>query len=430
MDQRKRYKKKRRGTRRKRISRQERQIQLMMRLVALALGLIVVLAAVLAVRGLGKRQDQETAAQAETKTEETQEEATPTPAPEPVTITVSAAGDCTLGMDEDFDYDTSFNAMYESVGDPGWFFENVRPVFETDDLTIVNLEGPLTESEDIQEKTFAFKGDPSYVQVLTEGSVEAANLANNHSQDYGESGYEDTMEYVEAAGIRTFGYDRTALMDIKGVKVGLAGIYVLADGMERTEQLKEKIAQLKEQGAQLIIVSFHWGTEKENYPDDTQKALAHTAIDEGADLVLGHHPHVLQGIETYKGKKIVYSLGNFCFGGNSNPSDKDTMIFQQTFTITGDEVAEDENVTIIPCSISSESDYNNYQPTPVSGEEKTRIEERIAQYSEDLTAESGNEEEMSQEETSEEETSEEETSEEEISEEEPSEEETEGSEYE
>ena len=296
MDQRKRYKKKRRGTRRKRISRQERQIQLMMRLVALALGLIVVLAAVLAVRGLGKRQDQETAAQAETKTEETQEEATPTPAPEPVTITVSAAGDCTLGMDEDFDYDTSFNAMYESVGDPGWFFENVRPVFETDDLTIVNLEGPLTESEDLQEKTFSFKGDPSYVQVLTEGSVEAANLANNHSQDYGESGYEDTIKYTEAAGIKTFGYDRTALMDIKGVKVGLAGIYVLADGMERTEQLKEKIAELKGQGAQLVIVSFHWGAEKENYPDDTQKALARTAIDEGADLVLGHHPHVLQGI--------------------------------------------------------------------------------------------------------------------------------------
>lgn len=402
MDQRKRYKKKRRGTRRKRISRQERQIQLMMRLVALALGLIVVLAAVLAVRGLGKRQDQETAAQAETKTEETQEEAAPTPAPEPVTITVSAAGDCTLGMDEDFDYDTSFNAMYESVGDPGWFFENVRPVFETDDLTIVNLEGPLTESEDLQEKTFAFKGDPSYVQVLTEGSVEAANLANNHSQDYGESGYEDTIKYTEAAGVKTFGYDRTALLEIKGVKVGLAGIYVLADGMERTEQLKEKIAELKGQGAQLVIVSFHWGAEKENYPDDTQKALARTAIDEGADLVLGHHPHVLQGIETYKGKKIVYSLGNFCFGGNSNPSDKDTMIFQQTFTITGDEVAEDENITIIPCSISSESDYNNYQPTPASGEEKTRIEERIAQYSEGLTEESGGKKQTQEEETSEE----------------------------
>src|SRR5699024_5031751 len=147
---------------------------------------------------------------------------------------------------------------------------------------------------------------------------------------------------------------------------------------------------------------LHWGAEKENYPDDTQKALARTAIDEGADLVLGHHPHVLQGIETYKGKKIVYSLGNFCFGGNSNPSDKDTMIFQQTFTVTGDDVAADENINIIPCSISSESDYNNYQPTPASGEEKTRIEERIAQYSEGLTEESGGEKQTQEEETSEE----------------------------
>ncbi|MGI6008237.1 MAG: CapA family protein [Ruminococcus sp.] len=382
MDKRKGYRKKSR--RRRRMTVQERKLQLMMRMAA-ALALILVLAVVLIVRAVGSRGESREVA-AEAKAQETEKTAVPEPesTPEPVEITISAAGDCTLGMDEEFDYDTSFNAMYESVGDPSWFFQNVRSIFEADDLTIVNLEGPLTESEDIQEKTFAFKGSPSYVQVLTEGSVEAANLANNHSHDYGERGYEDTIQNVENAGISTFGYDRTALLDVKGVKVGLAGIYVLADGMERQTQLKEKIQELKEQGAQLVIVSFHWGSEKENYPDDTQKSLAHIAIDEGADLVLGHHPHVLQGIETYKGKKIVYSLGNFCFGGNSNPSDRDTMIYQQTFTVTGKEVAEDENITIIPCSISSEPDYNNYQPTPVQGEEKTRIEERIAKYSEGL----------------------------------------------
>ncbi len=382
MDKRKAYGKKRRPARR-RMTVQERRIQLMMRMAATALALILVLTLVLIVRVVKENKETDTVtAEAEVLDQKT--ETTPEPTPEPVKITISAAGDCTLGMDEEFNYDTSFNAMFESVGDPGWFFENVRSIFEGDDLTIVNLEGPLTESEDIQEKTFAFKGSPSYTQVLTAGSVEAANLANNHSRDYGESGYEDTIENVENAGIQTFGYERTALMEIKGVKVGLAGIYVLADGMERETQLKEEVNALKEQGAQLIVVSFHWGSEKENYPDDIQKSLAHTAIDEGADLVLGHHPHVLQGIETYKGKKIVYSLGNFCFGGNSNPSDKDTMIYQQTFTVTGDEVAEDEDFVIIPCSISSESDYNNYQPTPVQGDEKTRIEERIAEYSEGL----------------------------------------------
>ncbi|MGI6012012.1 MAG: CapA family protein [Ruminococcus sp.] len=382
MDKRKRYRKKGRHGR-KGMTVRERKIQLMMRMAATALALVLVLTVVMIVRAVGgKKQAEPAAAQSEVRQEET--ETTPEPTPQPVEITVSAAGDCTLGMDEDFNYDTSFNAVYDSVGDPGWFFENVRSIFENDDLTIVNLEGPLTESEDIQEKTFAFKGSPSYTQVLTEGSVEAANLANNHSYDYGESGYEDTIQNAESAGIKTFGYDRTALMEIKGVKVGLAGIYVLADGMERESQLKEKIGELKNQGAQLIIVSFHWGSEKENYPDETQKALAHTAIDEGADLVLGHHPHVLQGIETYQGKKIVYSLGNFCFGGNSNPSDKDTMIFQQTFTVTQEGAETDENISIIPCSISSESDYNNYQPTPAQGDEKIRIEERIAEYSEGL----------------------------------------------
>ena len=90
---------------------------------------------------------------------------------------------------------------------------------------------------------------------------------------------------------------------------------------------------MKKAGAQIIIVNFHWGIEKQYTPDENQKALAHLAIDEGADLVIGHHPHVLEGIEKYNGKYICYSLGNFCFGANRNPKDKDTMIFQQTFTL-------------------------------------------------------------------------------------------------
>ncbi|MFR5148930.1 MAG: CapA family protein [Ruminococcus sp.] len=101
----------------------------------------------------------------------------------------------------------------------------------------------------------------------------------------------------------------------------------------------------------MIIVIFHWGNEKETVPDSNQTTLGHLAIDLGADLVCGHHPHVLQGIEEYKGKNIVYSLGNFCFGGNSAPSDMDSMIFQQTFTISNDGVKADNVTNIIPCSI-------------------------------------------------------------------------------
>lgn len=300
---------------------------------------------------------------------------------ESVTLTVSAAGDCTIGTDEQFDKNSNFDAFYIVKKDPAYFFQNIREILSADDLSIINMEGTLTESTDRQEKTFAFKGDPKYTQILTEGSVEAANLANNHSKDYGEQSYTDTIQYLESAGITTFGYDRTAVMEIKGVKVGLVGIYVLADGMGRQQQVIDNIQAVKNQGAQVVIVSFHWGTEKSNYPDDTQKTLAHTAIDSGADLVLGHHPHVLQGIEKYKGKNIVYSLGNFCFGGNRNPSDKDTMIFQQTFTFENGILVQDDVTNIIPCSVSSVQQYNDYQPTPLEGEEADRVLQKIQEFS-------------------------------------------------
>lgn len=296
-------------------------------------------------------------------------------------VTISAAGDFTLGTDENFDYSTSLPARYEEVQDPGYFLQNVKDIFASDDLTIVNLEGPLTTSEERADKQFSFKGDPSYTEILTSGSVEACNLANNHSKDYGIQGYEDTIANVEAAGIKTFGYERTAIWETNGVKVGLAGVYELAEGMDCQDDMTAAIQSLKDAGADLVIVSFHWGVEKENYPDETQQTLAHAAIDQGADLVLGHHPHVLQGIEKYQGKYIVYSLGNFCFGGNKNPSDKDTMIFQQTFTLENGEVVEDDAINIIPCRISSEDDYNNYQPTPAEGEEAQRILGRVQEYS-------------------------------------------------
>ena len=104
------------------------------------------------------------------------------------------------------------------------------------------------------------------------------------------------------------------------------------------------------------------------------------------DLVVGSHPHVIQGWEVYQGRYIVYSLGNFCFGGNSNPSDKDCMLFQQTFTVTGDDVAKDDDVELIACSISSASGYNNYQPTPASGAEKERIDAKIQSSTNQIAA--------------------------------------------
>lgn len=300
------------------------------------------------------------------------------------TITISAIGDCTLGTDVNFDPNTSFDTKYQEKGYPGYFFENVVDILGADHLTIANFEGTLTDRGSRKEKTFAFRGKPEYTAILTEGSVEAVNLANNHSFDYGEVSYEDTKQYMKDAGITCFGYDNNAVIEVNGVSVGLIGIYELADGIGCADLLKENLAAVKDQGAQLIIVSFHWGTEKEHYPDGIQKELAHTAIDYGAHLVLGHHPHVLQGIEEYQGRNIVYSLGNFCFGGNKNPSDKDTMIFQQTFQIIDGEVADDNMKEIIPCSLSSRSDRNNYQPMVLYGEDAERVLGRIRTYSEGL----------------------------------------------
>ena len=326
--------------------------------------------------------ENEKGSDSEKKSQDTdgESEADPSLPKEPVSLTVSVVGDCTLGTDENFDYDTSLNAYYESYG-ADYFFAYVKSIFSADDLTIANFEGTLTDSEAREDKQFAFKAPAEFADILTAGSIEAVNTANNHSHDYGEQSFSDTMTALDSRGIVHFGYDETAVMEIKGVKVGLVGIYELNDHLGREEQLKQNIAKVKEDGAQIIIVIFHWGNEKEEVPDSNQTTLGRLAIDEGADLVCGHHPHVLQGIEEYKGKNIVYSLGNFCFGGNSYPSDMDSMIFQQTFTIDQDGVKADNVTNIIPCSISSDYSYNNYQPTPAEGEEADRIMQKIEERS-------------------------------------------------
>ena len=341
---------------------------------------LILLLLIILVRGCSARKNgaikTNASAKSQDETSASDADLTPTPTMAPVSLTVSVVGDCTLGTDENFDYDTSLNAYYENYG-ADYFFSNVKSIFSADDLTIANFEGTLTDSEDREDKEYAFKAPAEYAGILTSGSVEAVNTANNHSHDYGNQGYEDTISALDSAGILNFGYDKTLVTEVKGIKVGLVGIYELKDHLERKEQLKQNIAKVKAEGAQITIVIFHWGNEKEEVPDSNQTTLAHLAIDEGADLVCGHHPHVLQGIEEYKGKNIVYSLGNFCFGGNQYPSDMDTMIFQQTFTVDQNGIKADNVTNIIPCSVSSDSDYNNYQPTPAEGDEAARILNKI-----------------------------------------------------
>ena len=294
------------------------------------------------------------------------------------TLTVTATGDCTFATDINASRELGFVSYAERYGN-GWFFQNVKEIFAEDDLTIVNFEGTLSDRGERAMKQFAFRGDPDYVNALSGSSVEAANLANNHSMDYGEVSLLDTKMYLDEAGIlHCRGEEDVAITEINGIKVGLVGINYLNDVM-RTE-LESAIEKAKSGGAELIILSIHWGVEKATAPNADQIEAAHRAIDCGADLVIGTHPHVLQGFEKYKGRYICYSLGNFSFGGNNAPSDMDTAIFRQTFTVTGDNLADDDNVEIIPCRISSVNGYNNYQPTPAQGEQRERIIDRLTRY--------------------------------------------------
>ncbi|MBQ7775556.1 MAG: CapA family protein [Lachnospiraceae bacterium] len=311
--------------------------------------------------------------------------ATPAPTPEVVTITISAAGDCSLGNYHEQEYSLSFNEAYEEEGGAEYFLRNVKDIFSQDDMTIVNLEGVLTDSAKLESgRTFNIKGDPSYAKILTEGSVEAVSMGNNHRLDFGVSGTEDTEEALEAENIVYAYDDKVGIYETKGIRIGYVSVNEVSWGYGSETLIKEGMEQLKAEGVDLIIACCHWGVEKDYYPESYQHTLGKKCIDWGADLVLGHHPHVLQGIEEYNGKYIVHSLGNFSFGANRNPSDKDTMIFQQTFTFVEGVKQEETQAKVIPCSISSVSNRNNFQPTPLEGEEAVRVIERLNKFSEDM----------------------------------------------
>ena len=290
-------------------------------------------------------------------------------------VRISCAGDCTLGTDVSFGGSTLPVEVEAQNNDYGWFLRNVEPIFSEDDLTIVNFEGTLTDRGLRQDKTFAFRGSPEYVNILTEGSVEAVTLANNHSVDYGEVSMADTKTYLDEAGIIWFENLNAAVVEKNGVKIGLIGLNALSGTAEAN--LPKAMDKVKNDGAELVIVQIHWGIEGDLIPMASQRQLAHTAIDLGAELVIGHHPHVVQGLEKYNGRMIVYSLGNFCFGGNQNPKDKDAMIFQQTFTMQDGKALLDDNWRVYPCSISSVRERNNYQPTVATGDEGIRIRKKI-----------------------------------------------------
>ena len=301
-------------------------------------------------------------------------------------ITLSVAGDVTLGNYHGSSYYGSFNhEVKQQQNNYSYFLDGVNSVFENDDLSIVNLEGPLTVAQNPKIKQFAFKGNPEYVNILTEGDIEAVSISNNHSEDYFEQGTEDTKSTLNNSNIKYFGMGEKSILEVKGIKIGSLGYNGWPENYneEYLDGIKKDIENLKKE-ADSILVYFHWGSENSYYPNEIQKNFAHDAIDLGADIVIGSHPHVVQGIEKYKDKYIAYSLGNFCFGGNKNPRDKDSFIYQQTLDFEGGKLVSINEPKVIPVSISSSNNRNDYKPVVLEGEDKERIINKVKNISENL----------------------------------------------
>lgn len=303
--------------------------------------------------------------------------------PEPVvtTVTVTATGDCALGALQYHEYSSSFHAYYDTYGEE-YFFQNFKEIFEADDLTLINLECVFTEAADRVEKEFSIKGKPSYSGILSSSSIEAVSMGNNHSADYGPESTQDTKAALDEAGVLYAINDSISYYTTEeGIVVAMVSASVTGSGNSRDKYLLDGVVEAKNQGADLVIACPHWGRERYNYPNDYQRNLGHALIDKGADLVIGNHPHTLQGVEEYNGKIICYSLANFSFGANRNPEDKDSAVYQQTFTFIDGVLQNDITAKMIPSRISGYNTYNNYQPVIANAEQASVIIQRLNEYS-------------------------------------------------
>ncbi|WP_094671891.1 CapA family protein [Hydrocoleum sp. CS-953] len=260
--------------------------------------------------------------------------------------------------------------------------------YRTADLAIVNLENPLTRStlkSTTQPKELTV--DPNYVKVLTSGGVDLVNLANDHIIGYTEKSLVETIETLENAGIHSLGAGKTKeearrpkILEVKGQKIAYLNYYdtdiqptagSVNINIRNNDQIASDIQNLRKQ-VDWIIVNYHWGVELSEYPGDWQMNIARMTIDQGADLVVGHHPKVLQGAEIYKGRPIVYSLGNFIFGDTSNQeSDYKTAVLKVSLSSKPEKM----KIEFLPVEV------NQYQPQIVKGEKGKEILKHIAEIS-------------------------------------------------
>ena len=314
--------------------------------------------------------------------------ASPTPSPTPVppddvTLTLTFGGDTLLGSEDAVrKRENSFDSVIDAQG-YAYPLQNLLSVFEADDLTTLNLESIFKDNsvDKTAGRNYNFRGPTDHVNILTAASVEHVNLANNHFIDFGYAGKRTTRDTLTAAGVAYSGYGTTWIFEKDGVKIGFSGIRETIWHQDRSVPAQE-IKALREAGCDYVIYACHFGTEYASNRNKDQEMIARMIIDAGADCVIGHHPHVVQGIEVYNGKPIFYSLGNLVFGGNLTPKDYDGLVVQLHLSFHKTEIT-DVSATLIPVMTSGVRDgTTNFQPVIAEGEDKVRILERVQADSE------------------------------------------------
>ena len=285
------------------------------------------------------------------------------------TVTLTFVGDCTLGGEDWLiNREGSFHDYARKEGYT-YFFEKMRDFFSEDDLTIINFEGVLKDdSRDAVNKTYCFRGPTDFARILPLSSIEAVNLDNNHTLDYGKRGKTSTVEALTGAGVHVFDELTPYIFEKDGIKIAFFGMQRVHFFSLR-EQLKEQIRILREEeGVNAIIFSQHAGTEYSSQHTNAQIDLAHKLIDMGADFIAGSHPHVVQGMDIYKNRTICYSLGNFAFGGNASVKAIETVVVDAALTFDDDGTYLGQQLTLYPANISGTYPQNNFQPILVSGD--------------------------------------------------------------
>ena len=254
--------------------------------------------------------------------------------------------------------------------EPEYFLQNVQPIFAADDFTVVNLENVLTDraltpKEKSTDPAYWYRAPTANTEILTSSGVEAVSLANNHTGDYSAAGYKDTVKAVSAAGLEYGGNDRTFYLEKNGFRIA-----VICHGLWNEGQAGAIIRRLQaaEKDSDFQVVFYHGGKEGVHAPEAWRVRASRRLVDNGADLVLGNHPHVLQPREVYKGKEIIYSLGNFCFGGSRRPENR-TVIYQLTLRVENGVLAETAS-ELIPCYVHTGAGTNNYCPAPIADEDQ------------------------------------------------------------